>query len=190
MSSNPPQDSALLAAHVELFVLRASIPTSATLKGGLVAVAPESVPVSTNRAAEILAGTLKPLRCNAHATAEGVLSVECVHLSAVEERIFHADYVMVMEEQLVSARGSTGSTGLADTILLRSAGRLGEELSVPALTFVRWYREYQLPPSVTFGVWPAAPTQRTEATHPIFEVHRVEPVDPGSLPPEMRFLWR
>lgn len=190
MSANAPQDSALQAAHVELFVLRASVSASQVLKGSSVAFAPAGVPVSTSRAAEILAATPKPLRCNANAGAGGVLFVECVQLSGQEESTFHADYVRVMEEQLASARGPAGSTGFGDTVLLRSAGRPGEDLAVPELTFVRWYREYQLPPSITFGVWSAAPNQRVQATHPILEVHRVDPVDPESLPPELRFPSR
>jgi len=170
---------------VELFILRASIPPSATLEGGLVAIGPESVPVTADRAAEILAGTLKPIRCIARAEKD-VLSVNCVQLSGAQDSVFHAAYVKVMEEQFTSARGSTASTGLNDAVLLRSAGRRGEELSVSELTFARWYREYQLPPSITFGIWPAARTQRAERAHPIFEVHRVEPVNPESLPPEFR----
>jgi hypothetical protein len=189
MSARPLQDTALSAAQVELFVLRASIPPSATL-GGLVAIAPETVPVTTDRAAEILAGALKPIRCIARATAKEVLAVECIQLSGAQESIFHTDYMKVMEERFMSARGSTGSTGFSETVLLRSADRPDEELSVSELTFQRWYREYQLPPSIAFGVWPATRTLRTERVHPVFELLRIEPVDPESLPPELRSLLR
>lgn len=185
MSATPPQDSALSAAQVELFILRASIPPTATLSGGLVAIGPDSVPLAADRAAEILAATRKPIRCVARA-AQDVLSVECVQLSGAHDSAFHTEYVKIMEEQFMSARGSTAFPGLSDMVLLRSAGRRGEELSVPEVTFARWYREYQLPPSITFGIWPAVRTQRAERAQPIFEVHTIEPLDLKSRPPDFR----
>ena len=185
MSVTPPQDSAVSAAQVELFILRASIPPSATLRGGLVAIGPDSVPLAADRAAEILAGTPKPIRCVARATKD-VLSVECVRLSGAQDSAFHTEYVKIMEEEFMSARGSTAFPGLSDMVLLRSAGRRGEELSVPAVTFARWYREYQLPPSITFGIWPAAQTQRAGRAQPIFDVHTIEPVGLESRPPKFR----
>src|SRR2546423_1566909 len=56
MSQTFRQDSALLAARVELFILRASIPEIAILKQEMVAIPPDAVPISTGQAAEVLAG--------------------------------------------------------------------------------------------------------------------------------------
>jgi len=190
MSANRPQDNALLAAQVELFVLRASTPPSAPLKNGLIAVAPVTVPVTGERAAEILARMPKPIRCTAHATEMDVLWVECVQLTSAEEGKLHAIYVTVMEEQLLAARGPSKSTGLDNRVVVRSAGRPREELFVPENVFVRWCQDYQLPPSITFGVWPATSARGAERGHPIYEVHRIEPVDPESLPPEVRSRFR
>ena|SRR2546426_8895580 len=183
-------DSAILAAQVELFVLRASVPLSGARKKDLVAIAPATKPVAADQAAEILARMPKPIRCTADVTEIDVLSVECVQLTSAEEDKLHAIYVTVMEEQLLSARGPSKSAALHNRVVVRSAGRPGEELLVPENVFVRWCHDYQLPPSITFGVWPATSARGAEQGDPIYEVHRIEPVNPESVPPEIRPLFR
>lgn len=188
MSVNAPQDSALLAAQVELFVLRASVPPPAPPKHGPVVLAPEPVPVTGERAAEILARMPKPVGCTARATEGGGLFVECIQVTGADESRMHALYVTLMEERLLSARGQRKAGAPRKRVVLLSGHQPEEELAVPEHAFVRWYQDYQPPPSA--GVASLTEAQGAKATDLVFRVCRFEPAGPESLPPGVRSLLR
>lgn len=132
-----PTDSsnaALIAAQAELFVLRATIPATVSLKEPLVIIAPNRVPVSAQRATEVLSRMPKPMRCAADVNVDHVLTVRCVRLSSAAEIKIHTTYLGVMEEQLRSALGKQHQDGVSAKILLQDASR---PCSVPR--FVRQF---------------------------------------------------
>jgi len=176
-------DAALLAAQLEILVLRASAPADATGSRDAFVLAGHSGDLTGRDAAAVIAQLAKPLSCSATGNASGVLEVRCTLIDSAEAKESLQDAVRVFDRGLGPGRVSDSGGGFDTLLLVRSPD--GNELKLSLAVFRRWYHEYLPPPAVAFSDRrPTAEEQRDGIAH-VIQVHRVENANPDSLPLEL-----
>ena len=174
--------ASLMAAKMQLLVLRASLPRSTVIERDLVAIAPDSDAITSDEAARALAALPKPVSCAAGTTVPGALLVECQLLSASDRILDHSRYVRSWAsdrdiQRLVPPAGNLFVLGREEYLVL------------PRFAFERWYRHYEAPATVGFGFRPPTPEENAQGGDYTLVVERVDQ-DPTKLPLPIEHFWQ
>lgn len=174
LSDNP----FLLAAQMELVVLRASLPRGTAVPPEVVVIAPRADVITNREAADILANLPKPLMCTAGTTAAGVLIVRCESLSG-DLALQHQLDVRAWDGEWDANGGVRGQIPADGTPLL-VCGR-GESILVSRAAFEQWYRDYATSNDVGFAFQQPTADERTKGARYKMIVDWIER-DPTKLP--------
>lgn len=135
---NEPTD--LLAARVELMVLRSTLPDSIEDRSRLYILSPDGTRMNASEVAETLARLSKPCVCSAERVASDthpVVYVRCKAVETTEEVAVHRHQMLTGEEILKQATSS--SQGRPVTILVCYGS---ESVAVDQDVLVAWSHDY------------------------------------------------
>lgn len=138
----------VLAARLELLVLRASLPHGVLSSRDSVLLPPSTTPVTTEEAAESLANRPKPLQCSAQLSELGVVAVSCSDLFG-EEALQHELNVRAWDGEW-DEDGGVKRYLFSDESSLLVYGR-DESLHIERSAFEKWYRDYETSNPVGFA---------------------------------------
>lgn len=172
----------LLAARLEVLVLRGSLPDSANDEPVSFMLPPHRGTLTAEEAVNAMARMPKPLICSINSRANRVLVLDCKTVETAHEVAVYNSDVRSGDRILQSAAEVGRPTSGGRVIMVR---RPGETMLVSEDVFVRWSHEYASLAVVALSHGPPWEEEAGEASY-VVRVHHVGPPDADSIPPELR----
>lgn len=181
-------ETGVVAARMELLVLRASLPQSVLVERNRTVTLPSHRVLSDDETAELLARMAKPIYCTATADPSGALVNTCHEF---DDNLVQAHdlYVRSWEDEWETESGFKSHIGDRGVLLVYGRGR-AESLLLSSAALKRWYQDYHPPPSMGYGGRPPDSTERANGADYVMGIWRIEPIDERTLAPYIQRILK